>query len=482
MKRWIACLVALSLLPLGHALALTKNAEGLYVDDSGQVIDESESEWGSHIPGYYIGEGVAYPIGDGGDSSAAPVFSDSGSGGMTVSSSDGSGSGLPDSAVINPDGSVTIESGSIQIDDGSASEGSGHLTQAEWAARMAKAQAKLGITTGIAYVDESGNQVPAQINTLGLGRSTITVNGETMLVPTSSLIWNSNAPEDKRLAVVATTKQTYATLRSKKSQKAFVMGHCDKCTVLLVIETGKTWTMVDMQGLRGYVLTSTLAFYDNQPKEYAPGIITVKGKTPRGNTVHVRSSNKSTARQIAEYPVGTKVTVFSQDEKWSEIDVEGFHCYILNEFVTLEAPLPAMPEAESAEGAEAEAPADPAAPEEVPAESPEASGADIPAESPEAPGADVPAESPEPEPRETTGGEAAPEESFGEESGSEEEAANLPESDTTDLSDLTRKIKPESETAVEPGTSADPSSPAGSADGEAPETSVFPLMPETERR
>ncbi|MBR2823627.1 MAG: hypothetical protein IKE24_08085 [Clostridia bacterium] len=337
MKRWIACLIAVSqLLALGQAFALSKNTEGLYVDDNGQVIDESESEWGTHLPGYYIGEGVAYPIGGGDNSGAsAPVSSDSSSGGMTVTSSDGSASGLPAGAVINPDGSVTIQSGSIQVDDGS-SEGSGHLTQQEWAARLAKANAQLGVTTGIAYVDGNGASWSAEINALGLGASTVTINGQQMIVPTSSLVWDTEAPEDKLLAVVSTTKQTYATLRAKKSQKAFVMGHCDKCTVLLVINTGKTWTMVDCRGTRGYVLTSTLTFYNNQPKTYTPGIITVKGKTPRGNTVHVRSANKNTARQIAEYPVGTPIAVFSQEDKWSEIDVEGYHCYILSEFVTLQ--------------------------------------------------------------------------------------------------------------------------------------------------
>lgn len=257
---------------------------------------------------------------------------------MTVTSSDGSASGLPEGAVINEDGSVTIESGSIQIGDDSGT-GSGHLTQAEWAARVAKANAQLGVTTGIAWVDGNGEAHPCSIEALGLGRSTILIGENRIIVPTSSLIWDTEAPEEQLLAVVATTKQTYATLRAKKSQKAFVMGHCEKCTVLLVISTGKTWTMVDDNGARGYVLTSSLAFFDNKPKQYTSGIITVNGKTPKGNTVHVRSSNSNKARQIAEYPVGTTITVFSQDEKWSEIDVGGLHCYILSEFVTLQEPL-----------------------------------------------------------------------------------------------------------------------------------------------
>ena len=347
MRRWIAYLLILGLViaPVVSAAALTKNSEGLYVDSNGNVIDESEDEWGTHLPGYYIGEGVAYPIEEEGNStSSGSPSSGSSSGGMTVPSSDGSSAGLPEGAVINPDGSLTLESGSLQIEDGS-SEGSGHLTQIEWAARLAKANARLGVTTGIAYVDENGTPQPATIEALGLGRSTIMVDGNRMIVPTSAMIWDTEAPEDQVLAVVSTTKQTYATMRAKKSQKAFVMGHADKCTVLLVISTGKTWTLVDDRGIRGYVLTSSLKFYDNKPKEYAAGIITVNGKTPSGNTVHVRSSMKNTARQIAEYPVGTPVTVFAQDEKWSEIDVEGLHCYILTKFVTLQEPLVSAQEA-----------------------------------------------------------------------------------------------------------------------------------------
>ena len=74
------------------------------------------------------------------------------------------------------------------------------------------------------------------------------------------------------------------------------------------------------------------------PYSYS-GMITVKGRAVSDATVHVRSSRQNTARQIAEFPVGTLVTVFSQEGKWSEIDVGGWHCYILSEFLTLQEPL-----------------------------------------------------------------------------------------------------------------------------------------------
>ncbi|MBQ9253016.1 MAG: hypothetical protein IJ188_10330 [Clostridia bacterium] len=334
MKRMISAFSALSLLFYSTALAYTKNSEGLYVDESGAII---EDYW-DDAAGLYIVNGIGYPIENADSAAPAASSSSASSGAMVVNSSDGSSdptAGLQ----VNPDGSVTVQSGQIQIED-PASTGSGHLTQAEWAARWAKYTAANGTTTGTVYMDDAGNVFPAEIEALGLGRSTIRLeNKQQLIVPTSSLRWDTEAPEDKLLALVTPAKQTYLTLRAKKSQKAFVMAHCDKCKVLRVISVGKTWTMVDDEGVRGYVLTMGLTFFDNAPKQYAAGIITVKGKTPSGNTVHVRSAAKNTARQIAEYPVGTPITVFAQDDKWSEIDVAGLHCYILSEFVTLQEPL-----------------------------------------------------------------------------------------------------------------------------------------------
>ena len=63
--------------------------------------------------------------------------------------------------------------------------------------------------------------------------------------------------------------------------------------------------------------------------------------------MHVRSSKSNKARQIAEFPVGTPISVFEQDEKWSEVDAGGLHCYILSEFVTLQEPLISVVEHEA---------------------------------------------------------------------------------------------------------------------------------------
>lgn len=334
MKRILSAVTALALACLcASAAAYSKNSQGLYVDGNGQVIADLWDD----AAGIYIVNGVGYPIENSDAPSSSSSSAPSSSGAITVNSSDGAAdptAGLQK----NPDGSVTVQSGQVSAPD--AGESSPHLTEAEWAARWAKYAAKNGVTTGTVYMDDAGNVHPAEITELGIARSTILVDGKKITVPTVSLKWDTEAPADKVLAVCTPSKQTYLTLRAKKSQKSFVMGHCEKCRVVRVISTGKTWTFVDDGGVRAYVLTSGLTFYANESRQYAEAIITVKGKTPSGNYVHFRTSPSNKGRQsLKEYPVGTSIAVFSQEGDWSEIEVDGYHCWMLSKFVTLKEPL-----------------------------------------------------------------------------------------------------------------------------------------------
>lgn len=324
MKTRIVLLIGIALaLFVGStcAASYTKNSEGLYVDGNGQVISELWDDAG----GLYIVDGVGYPINDADNN---PDY--------TPTENESSFS-VPQ----NSDGSITVETGQYAA-PGETEGGSGqHLTEEEWAARWAKYSSRLGSTTGTVYRTEDGQVFPVEILSLGLGRSTVQIGQDKFLVPTSSLEWDCEVTEDKVLAVVYPKKQGHVTLRAKSSAKAFVMAQAAKCSVARVIRSGKTWSLVDVGGTRGYVYTSTLIFYDNKPRQYTTGTITINGKTPRGAdfTVHVRDAS-SKGGQIAEFVPGTPITVFALDNQFYEADVEGLHCYIMKDFVTLDAPLP----------------------------------------------------------------------------------------------------------------------------------------------
>ncbi len=295
---------------------------GLYVDESGSVVAELWDEQA----GIYIVQGVAYPIQDTDD----PEY--------TGEDTGTTGTGTTETGTKTEDGGLTLESGTGGTGETSTTTSGGGLTQEEWEARMENAIQANGSTTDTIYTDPFGEIYPVEVVYIGLGRSEIILNGENLLVPTCYLSWETDAPEDQQLAVVSTSKQSYLTMRAKKSQKAFVMAHCEKCRVLRVISTGKNWTLVDDQGMRGYVLTSGLTFYANTPRKYETGLITYKGRANSNNTVHVRSLSKTSSRQIAEFSCGTPLTIFAQDDKWYEVDVGGWHCYIMSQFVTVDEP------------------------------------------------------------------------------------------------------------------------------------------------
>ena len=344
LRTFLSAGIALVLLA-GSACAAgyTKNSEGLYVNSSGEVISELWDDEG----GLYIVNGVGYSIND---ADKNPEYTQT----ENETSYNPQNSGIPQ----NSDGSITVESGQYAA-PGDPQESSGqHLTEEEWAARWAKYSSRLGSTSGTVYRTEDGQVFPVEILSLGLGRSTVQIGQDKFLVPTSSLEWDHEVSEDKVLAVVYPKKQGHVTLRAKSSAKAFVMAQAAKCSVARVIRSGKTWSLVDVGGIRGYCYTSTLIFYDNKPRQYTTGTITINGKTPRGAdfTVHVRDAS-SKGSQIAEFVPGTPITVFALDNQFYEADVEGLHCYVMKDFVTLDAPLRAVTAEEPKEEEKAAEPA-----------------------------------------------------------------------------------------------------------------------------
>ena len=256
-------------------------------------------------------------------------------------STEGTSSGTTSGVTYNQDGSITVESGALGTDKEEGSEessGGGSLTQEEWEARMAKAQNRNGLTTETWLLGPEKDPVPVTVEYMGLARSMVNINGTSTLVNTCDLIWYTEAPEDKVLAVIDANRVGYANLREKTSQKSFIMDHCITNKVVRVLSTGKTWSMVDYDGMRGYVLTAALEFHPLSMRGYSTGKISINGRTKGKSPINIRANPKNGSRILGGYVVGTPLTIFSIGEKWCEVDVEGWHCYILTEYVTLDNP------------------------------------------------------------------------------------------------------------------------------------------------
>ena len=196
-------------------------------------------------------------------------------------------------------------------------------------------------TMTLTLMDEDGTEQPVTLLTPGTAVSEIRIDGETLTVPTASLRWGSTAPEDKQLAVITAPKSGEAALRAKASSRGQVLQKCQTNRIVLVLSVGKSYARVYCDGLVGYIRNSSLTFYPvGGVKEGGsaptPGWVSFRGRLNSKNTVNIRQSGKNGSRILTDFIAGTPVMVFSQTDRWAEIDVGGYRAYILNEYLTLD--------------------------------------------------------------------------------------------------------------------------------------------------
>lgn len=238
----------------------------------------------------------------------------------------------------NADGSITVESGEggvdIQVEPTQAP-----LTPEEFAQRLEHAAEVNGGETLTIYTDpETGDHHVVDVAYMGIGRSRIILDGTPMMVNTVDLQWETEAPEDQLLAVIDTPKYGFAAMHAGKSKKTTLIMQCRLDKVVRVIVPGKTWTLVDYDGTRGYVQTASLEFFANDHVDFEQGLVSIKGRIKGKDTVNVRSRD-DTHRYLdpnAPVTVGTPVTVFDIIDEWAEVDINGWHCLINSNYLTLE--------------------------------------------------------------------------------------------------------------------------------------------------
>ena len=198
-----------------------------------------------------------------------------------------------------------------------------------------------GQSAPVTLMGEDGEERPVTVKTLGMVTSLVTLDGEEVAVDTADLRWETKVDASKMLAIINAPRTGKATLHAKSSSKSAVLGKCDTNRVVLVLASGKNYTKISYDNTVGYVLTSALKFYpvggvDEDEDPPKPGWVSFRGKLNSRNTINIRMNGKNGSRILTDFIAGTPLWVFSQDDRWTEIDVGGYHGYILNEYVTLD--------------------------------------------------------------------------------------------------------------------------------------------------
>ena len=209
---------------------------------------------------------------------------------------------------------------------------------AKWSRAMSLAYAHNGSTLTYYENDDDGSQIPVSVVYMGLVRSMVVLNGEQQMVETWRLSWDTEAPDEKVLAVVAPGDAAEVRMLAKDNAKSTVLRRVPTNTVLQVIKTGKHWTLVDVndgETPRGYIATDVLDFYPQMQLTYRSALLSAAGRTKGSDPVWIRAKASGNARRITQFDLGEPLTVYCENEQgWCEVDIHGYHAFILNDFVT----------------------------------------------------------------------------------------------------------------------------------------------------
>ena len=191
----------------------------------------------------------------------------------------------------------------------------------------------------VTYSDGDEAQT-VSLQTLGVAMSEIYMDGEFLRVPTASLSWETEADDNQRIAVIYAPSTGKCTMREEASKKGKIIMTCKAGRVVTVLRVGDVYTRIVYDGVEGLVLNSCLKFYETPDEDtFTTGLLSAKGKTNTTATVSVYQLTKS-RRRLDKIRVGAYLAVMDKVGEWYEVDVNGWHGFVKDANVTLDAPLP----------------------------------------------------------------------------------------------------------------------------------------------
>ncbi len=170
------------------------------------------------------------------------------------------------------------------------------------------------------------------LKTIGSWQSVIRSGGRDVTVPSSELEWESSA--DVRFAYIYAPTAGRVNRRMAGRAKASIIDKIPTGRIVMVFEKNDAWSGVYYDGLTGYVQNSTLRFIENAEASKATATLSYKGDTHVTTKVTMRSGASQSSRAVVGLRPGMAVTVFSLGKTWSEVEVNGYHGFVLTVHLT----------------------------------------------------------------------------------------------------------------------------------------------------
>ena len=174
------------------------------------------------------------------------------------------------------------------------------------------------------------------VKTWGFHSSVILVDGKEQIVPTHELTFSEKVDAAKRVAYIHAPRTGRCYLRAKASDKGDILDKCPAGTVVQVIKYGKNYCQIVFEGQVGYVQTACLKFADQEAEILGTTVLTYNGKATGNAEVPIRNDKSNDSAIVVKLRSGTEVVVLSKSGKWYEVECEGLHGFVHENFMDAE--------------------------------------------------------------------------------------------------------------------------------------------------
>ena len=199
-------------------------------------------------------------------------------------------------------------------------------------------------------------------------------------VPTENLVITGTPQGSEEAATtvqgfVTVTANDYVNLRQEPSLSAKKLGTAPTGAVLTVFSLSGDWAYVQYMSITAYVhrnfISALTTVYPGQSSSGGSSMAIVTTQSGTG-TVNLRTTASTVGAAIAQLPVGSRVTVLSDDGSWCRVQWDGLEGYMMRSFLRYEQDAQAPENTPSP--TESAAPSESSSPSESPAPTPRPAG------------------------------------------------------------------------------------------------------------
>lgn len=187
----------------------------------------------------------------------------------------------------------------------------------------------------VAPLSVTVNGEKATLQQLGTITSTVLLKDAKTTIATSDLQFETTAPAGKRIAFIHAPNTGKCTLRDKASGSGASLKQCKAGTVVAVLKYGESFCQVQYKDNVGYVKTNCLKFPGENVQTLGSATLTYNGRATGSTSINIRNTASKDSAKVAQWETGTEVTVFSQENGWYEIEANGIHGWVMDDFLTL---------------------------------------------------------------------------------------------------------------------------------------------------